>query len=40
MVKSIEGVFRDGKVELLEPPPQTEESRVSSRSSPLARRLT
>ena len=28
MVKSIEGVFRNGKVELLEPPPQTEESRV------------
>lgn len=28
MMKAIEGVFRDGKVELLEPPPQTEESRV------------
>lgn len=28
MVKSIEGVFRNGRVELLEPPPQTEESRV------------
>jgi hypothetical protein len=28
MLKSIQGVFRDGKVELLEPAPQTEESRV------------
>lgn len=28
MLKSIEGVFRDGKVELLEPPPQAGESRV------------
>ena len=28
MLKSIEGIFRNGKVELLESPPQTEESRV------------
>lgn len=28
MVKSVEGLFRNGKVELLEPAPQTEESRV------------
>jgi hypothetical protein len=28
VLKSIEGIFRDGKVELLEAPPQTEESRV------------
>ena len=28
MVKSIEGIFRNGKVELLEPAPQTEEARV------------
>jgi hypothetical protein len=28
MLKSVEGIFKDGKVELLEPPPQTEESRV------------
>ena len=28
MLKSIEGVFRDGRIELLEPPPQSEESRV------------
>jgi len=28
MLKSIQGVFRDGKVELLEPAPQTIESRV------------
>lgn len=28
MVRSIEGVFRDGKVELLESPPSTAESRV------------
>jgi len=28
MLKSVEGVFRDGKIELLEPPPQTEAARV------------
>jgi hypothetical protein len=28
MHKAIEGIFRDGKVELLEPPPQIGESRV------------
>jgi hypothetical protein len=28
MLKAIEGIFRNGKVELLEPPPQAEESRV------------
>jgi hypothetical protein len=28
MLKSIEGVFRDGKIELLEPAPQTEAARV------------
>jgi hypothetical protein len=28
MLKSVEGVFRNGKVELLEPAPQAEESRV------------
>src|SRR5690242_14033620 len=28
MIRSIEGVFRGGKVELLEPPPTQEESRV------------
>ena len=28
MLKSIEGVFRDGKVELLEPPPQSGNARV------------
>jgi hypothetical protein len=28
MHKAIEGIFRNGKVELLEVPPQTEESRV------------
>jgi len=28
MLKSIEGIFRDGKIELLEPPPVVEESRV------------
>jgi len=28
MLKSIEGIFRDGRIELLEPPPQSEESRV------------
>jgi hypothetical protein len=28
MLKSIEGVFRDGKVELLEPPPQAGDARV------------
>ena len=28
MLKSIEGVFRGGKIELLEPAPQVEESRV------------
>jgi hypothetical protein len=28
MLKAIEGIFRDGKIELLEPPPQDEESRV------------
>ena len=28
MLKSIEGVFRDGRIELLEPAPQSEESRV------------
>jgi hypothetical protein len=28
MLKSVEGVFRNGKVELLEPAPQADESRV------------
>lgn len=28
MIRSIEGVFRGGKIELLEPPPTQEESRV------------
>jgi len=28
MLKSIEGIYRDGKIELLEPPPQIEEGRV------------
>jgi hypothetical protein len=28
MLQSIEGVFRDGKVELLSPPPDVEEARV------------
>jgi hypothetical protein len=28
MLKSIEGIFRDDKVEFLEPPPQTNETRV------------
>ena len=28
MLKSIEGVFRDGRIELLEPAPQSGESRV------------
>ena len=28
MLKSIEGIFRNGKVELLEPAPRVEESRV------------
>ena len=28
MLKSIEGIFRNGKIELLEPPPQMEEMRV------------
>jgi hypothetical protein len=28
MLKSIEGIFRNGKIELLEPAPQSEESRV------------
>ena len=28
MLKSVEGVFRDGKIELLEPPPATAETRV------------
>jgi hypothetical protein len=28
MLKSVEGIFRNGKIELLEPPPQTEEARV------------
>jgi hypothetical protein len=28
MLKSVEGIFRDGKVELLEAPPQTREGRV------------
>lgn len=28
MVKAVEGVFRNGKVELLEPPPTMGESRV------------
>ncbi len=28
MLTSIEGIFRDGKIELLEPPPQADESRV------------
>ena len=28
MLKSVEGIFRNGKIELLEPAPQAEESRV------------
>lgn len=28
MLKSVEGIFRNGKVELLEPPPGPQESRV------------
>jgi hypothetical protein len=28
MLKSVEGIFRDGKIELLEPAPQSQESRV------------
>ena len=28
MLKSVEGIFRDGKIELLGPPPQAQESRV------------
>ena len=28
MLKSIEGIFRDGRIELLEPAPQLEEGRV------------
>jgi hypothetical protein len=28
MLKSVEGIFRDGRIELLEPAPQSEESRV------------
>jgi hypothetical protein len=28
MLQSIEGIFRDGKVELLEPPPDLKEARV------------
>lgn len=28
MLKAVEGIFRNGKVEFLEPPPQTEETRV------------
>ena len=28
MLKSVEGIFRNGKVELLEPAPQSDESRV------------
>jgi hypothetical protein len=28
MLKSVEGVFRNGKVELLEPAPQTDDARV------------
>jgi hypothetical protein len=28
MLKSVEGVFRNGKIELLEPVPQAEETRV------------
>jgi hypothetical protein len=28
MLKSVEGIFRDGKIELLEPPPQTGDARV------------
>jgi hypothetical protein len=28
MLKSVEGIFRNGKVELLEPPPQAHEARV------------
>lgn len=28
MLRAIEGVYRNGKVELLEPPPQTEDGRV------------
>jgi hypothetical protein len=28
MLKSIEGIFRDGRIELLEPAPQSHETRV------------
>jgi hypothetical protein len=28
MMKSVQGVFRNGKVELLEPPPQTGDAKV------------
>jgi hypothetical protein len=28
MLKSVEGIFRNGRVEFLEPPPQTNETRV------------
>ena len=28
MLKSVEGIFRNGKIELLEPAPQQEEARV------------
>jgi hypothetical protein len=43
MLKSIEGIFRDGKVELLEPAPSSKESRVivtflPAQSVPLADR--
>ncbi len=28
MLRSIEGIFRNGKIELLEPPPQSEDAKV------------
>jgi hypothetical protein len=39
MLKSVEGIFRNGKVELLEPPPQTEEAKVVVTFLPATRPL-
>ncbi len=39
MLKSIEGVFRDGRIELLEPAPQSEESRVLVTFLPSSKRI-
>ncbi len=39
MHKAIEGIFLDGKVELLEPPPHTGESRVLVTFQPLPSRI-